>query len=105
MKLLVTVLMIASWLAAGAGPAAGDDDTREQDLALVKKLGGKVEIDEGAAGRPVVGLDLGFTRASDDDLARFAPFEQLRRLDLFRTPVTDAGMARLTQFPHLRSLV
>src|ERR1017187_10207282 len=94
--LAISVLLISS----RALPA---QDTKEI-LAGVKKLGGNFRIDEKAAGKPVVMIDLSNTEATDDDLARLKEFTRLEELLLRRTAITDAGLVHLKGFANLREL-
>jgi hypothetical protein len=78
--------------------AEEDQADRAKALAEVKKWGGKVELDEQAAGKPVVGVNLGGTRIKDAGVATLKGLPNLQRLNLARTDLTDESL------PHLKVL-
>lgn len=81
------------------------DDRQVQAIYEIKLLGGKVEIDDSVAGRPVTGVDLSSTRVRDSDLSRLKAFPQLVKLQLGGTRITDEGLTRLTGFASLETLL
>lgn len=120
--ILLLALHIAPALAAELPP------TRAEALALVERLGGKVEFDPGSAGAvsmldlsrtPVTDAQLGLlalfpeiqsvdvrlTAITDEGVARLRPLRGLRTLNLFRTAVTDAGLAHLAGLSSLETLL
>ncbi len=88
-----------------AGPPGGDPVVRDRALALVKRLGGEVRLDEQAAGRPIVEIRLVTTRVADDQLGDLRGLLSLRTLDLTQTRISDAGLARLCGHAGLHSLL
>jgi hypothetical protein len=56
--------------------------TAEQVLEEFKQRGGKIEVDEKAPGKPVVGLDLKHMPLSDADMAELHWFPEVRTLTL-----------------------
>ena len=95
-------LALLAVLAAGSpGRSASAED---RAAAEVKRLGGKVERDTKAPGKPVVVVRLGFTRVSDAELALLKGFTQLRELALGGSNVSDAGLAHLKGLTQLREL-
>ncbi len=73
-------------------------------VALVERLGGEVQWDDKAPGRPLIGARLGTTRISDDQLGELRALSSLRHLELIQTRITDAGLARLRGHDGLRDL-
>jgi hypothetical protein len=86
-----------------ADPPAGDPE-RERAVALVGRLGGKVEHDENSPGRPIREILLSATRVADDQLGELLGLSALRKLDLIQTRISDAGLARLRGHEGLRIL-
>ena len=88
-----------------SGPRRPEGDPqRDRVVALVERLGGQIERDEKAPGRPVVGIRLATTRISDDQLGELRGLSSLRSLDLTQTRISDAGLAQLRGHEGLRSL-
>ena len=79
-----------SWLVL-SGALARADDAEVKAIALVKKLGGRIERDEKAPGKPIIQVSLG-TDATDKDLKELAAFKSIGTLVLNFSKVTDAGM-------------
>ena len=78
-------------------------------VAAIEKLGSKVahaevEFDKTKPGSPIVGVNLLYSKASDDDLALLKSLTELQSLNLGRTPVTDPGLANLEGLKSLRTL-
>ena len=70
----------------------------------VERLGGNVIRDPNAAGQPVVSVELGNTPVQDADLKLLREFPHLRALHLVGTDVTDAGMREVGELRSLRTL-
>jgi hypothetical protein len=81
------------------------DQAPDRVVALVERLGGQIERDDTAPGRPIVGIRLATTRVSDDDLGTLRSLSSLRSLDLAQTHISDAGLDLLRGHEGLRSLV
>ena len=80
---------------ASACAAYANVDSQERALAEIKRLGGKVERDETAPGKPVVRIDLHGTKVADSDLTFLRKFRDLRALDLRLTQIGDEGVANI----------
>src|SRR5262245_46803664 len=116
-------------LVTPALPAQGADPKEEAAAAALKKVGGTVQTDNASPGKPVVGVLLSYSKATDDDLAHLKAFPKLRTLNLYNaqsisddglkhleeltgleelnlgsTKITDKGMERLKNLKKLRSL-
>lgn len=90
---------------AAAAQGGATTDEQQQAVALIQRLGGKVERDDKLAGQPVVRVDLSYTRVADSDLACLRVFDQLRRLDLSLNKLSGAGFVHLQRLPALKTLV
>jgi hypothetical protein len=67
-------------------------------------MGGTVERDENAPGRPVVGISLRGAAIDDESVVELRGFTELIRLDLSETQITDRGLLMLPMFPKLQVL-
>src|SRR5271170_6737116 len=79
------------------------DDAEDKAVAFVKTLGGKVERDAKAEGKPVRGVDLSNrTKVTDAELKGLAALKQLRSLNLRGcNQLTDAGLKELGALQQL----
>src|SRR6516164_5000490 len=98
-------LVILLLLAALGSPAGERGAAEQQVIAAIKKLGGRVELDETRPGKPVVRVSLEGTAVTDADLSSLAVFTQLRELDLSGTAITDTGLVHLKRLTQLRTLI
>ncbi len=78
---------------------------QEEAIAAIKKLGGKVMIDNKRDGKPVVGVDLSDTKVTDADLALLKQLPDLQLLRLAVTGVTGDGLEHLKGLKKLDFLV
>jgi len=101
-KLLLCGLM--SWLILNSATPTRADDAEDKAVAFVKGLGGKVIRDEKLPGKPVVGLDLEKTAATDAGLKEIAKLTTLTTLNLRDTQVTDAGLKEFAPLKNLANL-
>jgi hypothetical protein len=90
--------------------SAGDSQSlhergREKTVAAIKKLGGKVKVDEKRPGRRVMEVDLSFQQVTDADLAHLKGLTSLKSLELGGTKVTDVGLPHLKDLPRLELLL
>ncbi len=94
-----------SILALVAGLAAAADEAgMEQAIARIQDAGGRIERDEFAPEKPIVFVNLGATKATDEALATLGAFPDLRKVVLNGTAVTDAGLERLKDVKGLKKL-
>ncbi len=98
--LLTLGLSLAPILDWGAEPNAD----QAKAIAEIEKLGGKVTVDEKSPGKPVIGVDLEFTKVTDAGLARIKDLPQLQSLNLSGTKVTDVGLEHLKGLTRLQTL-
>ena len=88
-------------------PHVEPDKTEEQDpaVAVIKKLGGKVEVDEKKPGKPVVTVTLANREdITDETLVHLKSLTQLTHLWLGSTSVTDEGLVHLKDLTKLQYL-
>jgi hypothetical protein len=96
-RLLMTIALgLAALPAASAEPPAGRDVA-----AWAAELGGSTTRDD--AGR-VVAVDLRASWVNDLGLQKLLAEPSIRRLDLSRTHITDAGLETVAKLPNLVSL-
>jgi hypothetical protein len=88
-------------------PKAGETETSAGEATAVKaveKLGGKVTVDAGRPGKPIVGVDFSRTQVTDAALKELKELKHLQTLDLGGTVVTDAGLKELKELKSLQKL-
>jgi len=74
-------------------------------IAAIKKLGGKVTVDETQPNRPVTGVDFRWNnRVTDKDLMRLKSLAKLESVLLEATRISDAGVEHLTGVHNLKTL-
>jgi hypothetical protein len=81
------------------------ENKQGEAAATIRKLGGKVMIDERKSGKPIVGVDLSDTRVTDADLACLKDCPDLVSLRLAVTNITGAGFEHLKELKKLEWLV
>jgi beta-lactamase regulating signal transducer with metallopeptidase domain/Leucine-rich repeat (LRR) protein len=90
--------------AHSAATAIESSADQAKTIAEIKKLGGKVTVDEKSPGKPVIGVDLRATKVTDSGLERLKDLRQLQSILLQSPKVTDAGMEHLKGLSQLRQL-
>ena len=98
---------IGAVLAAGRDKLRGQIETttdQAKAIAEIKKLGGKVKVDETSPDKPVVGVWMRDTTSTDAGLKWLKGLRSLQSLDLATSKVTDAGLKNVEQLTNLRSL-
>ena len=93
-------LFVSLPLASAAEPNA----EQAKAIAEIKKLGGKVTVDEKIPDKPIISVDLTDSMVSDAGLESLKGLAALQSLDLHGTEVTDAGLECLKGFTENRSL-
>ncbi|HEY7428566.1 MAG TPA: hypothetical protein VH682_30330 [Gemmataceae bacterium] len=73
-------------------------------LAIVRRRGGRCEIDKDSPGKPVVRVILFKSRVTDDEVRQLKWLSRLRYLDLAGTGVTDACLDSLRELRELQFL-
>jgi hypothetical protein len=83
---------------------AAKTKTEDEAVAFIQKLGGKIERDEKAAGKPVVEVNLAETAVTDVGLKELAPLKNLHYLNVAVTQVSNAGLKELAPLTNLKEL-
>lgn len=82
---------------------AQDASDESEAIEIIELLGAKVERDDKLPDRPVVGVSFnGSRRFNDEYVHLLKAFQNLAKLDLSDTKITDVGLKRV---PELKSLV
>jgi hypothetical protein len=102
MRTLMGLLSCLFVLASGSLLTA--DQAEDKAVALIQKLGGKIERDDKRAGSPVVTIDLKSQKIKDADLACLADLREVTSLKLDNTGLTDEGLKHLQGLKNLRRL-
>src|SRR5436190_24324190 len=89
-------------LLSAAGGVLRADEPEEQAVKAVEKLAGYVTRDDKQKGNPVVAVNLSDTRVTDKELKELAALKQLKKLELRRTKVTDAGLKVLAPLDRIQ---
>ncbi len=92
---LAMLLLIATQHQSGA------QERSAAAVAAIEKLGGKVEVDREAPGKPVIVVNLSQTKITDDAIEHLKSLADLQELYLNDTGITDAGVARLAGLKRL----
>ena len=92
--------MVLVWLVL-TGVTRADEAS---SVAALAKLGARIQRNEKQPGKPVVEVNLSWTKVTDAGLKDLAPLTQLQTLDLSETKVTDAGLKDLAALKQLRTL-
>jgi hypothetical protein len=104
---MLSVFKFALVAVALSNPMLRSDEPspdKEKAIALVKKLGGSVEVDEKVKEMPVVAVHLSDTKVADADLEPLKSLTKLHRLYLQNTAITDEGLAHLKGLTELHTL-
>ena len=92
------ILIASSILAANAIAALAGEAKSIRDE--IARLGGKLEM----SGEQIVKIDLSRSKITNDDLAMLADRKELRELDLRQTGIDDTGLVHLKALSALKSL-
>jgi hypothetical protein len=94
MRILLCFLLTCSVIATDA-QAQTAKESQAAAVAAIKKLGGTVTFDKKNPGRPIVSVDLSFTKVTDAGLVQLKGLTKLQTLYLARTKVTGPGREHL----------
>ena len=100
LAMLVGLLVVAS-NAVGENKVVKRSDAEKKAIAAIKKLGGRVKVDDEKPGKPVISVDLRRTKVTDAGLVHLKGLTELRGLFLYYTNVTDAGLVHLKGLTEL----
>src|SRR5262249_46388482 len=97
---VLLLLALTPWMTV----TARADEAEDNAIKAIQKLGGYMARDEKVKGKPIVGVFLGGTKATDAGLKHLAGLRQLQMLRLGKTKVTDAGLKHLAGLRQLHGL-
>jgi len=104
----IAVLTLAGSLLVVVVTALRAGEAENQAVQTVEGLGGEIRRDNSLVGKltgkPVLGVKLGTSGATDADLKKLTALKSLEWLDLSSTQVTDAGLMELAALDFLRTL-
>jgi hypothetical protein len=110
MRILCCLLLLWSVLISGCGESKKFDEqpkveneSKEDAVAAIKKLGGKVQTAENH-GQPVVKVDLFRQPVTDAGLVHLKGLKSLSNLRLSETKVTDTGLVHIKGLTKLSRL-
>jgi hypothetical protein len=105
---LATFALVGTQVCYSQTQVSNANSSREQVIAEVTRLGGKLEFDESQTTKPIVKIDLHSTGVTDADLIFLENSKKelgtLRYLDLRLTNITDAGVANIRSLKNLQTL-
>jgi hypothetical protein len=84
--------------------SATDEPDEAAAVKAIEKFGGSVTVDTKQAGKPVIAVQLFWSKVTDAGLKELAGLKRLQSLDLSGTNVTDAGLKELAVLKSLQSL-
>ena len=73
-------------------------------VKMIEKFRGKIERDNKQPGKPIIGVDLKATMATDAILKELKNLKDLQKLSLRGTKITNAGLKDLKELPQLTTL-
>jgi hypothetical protein len=75
-------VMLAAITGLLSSALSGCGDNQKKAVSEIRKLGGRVEVDAEAQGRPVIRVEFSHTELKDAELVYLAGLAQLQELDL-----------------------
>ena len=97
-------LLVVTSNAVGENKVVERSDAEKKAIAAIKKLGGKVTLDEKKPGKPVISVDLNYTKVADAGLVHLQGLTKLQTLRLIASNVPDAGLVDLKDLTELQVL-
>jgi hypothetical protein len=102
---LTACLAVAGLLAISTAMARAQKDAKSAEaVAEIRKLGGKVDLDEERPDHPAIKVDLRRTKVTDKDLEHLKNLKHLQILYLNHTGIGDEGLEHLTGLNDLHTL-
>ena len=100
---LMILAQAFSLVAAVCSPSESSADEAKA-IAVIRKLGGAMTVDENSPGKPVISVDFTLSRINDGALGHLQGLSQLRSLVLSDTPITGEGLEHLRGLREIRAL-
>jgi hypothetical protein len=102
---MIPSIVTVGILSGGSAACAQSKDPKEPEaIAEIRKLGGKVELDEERPSHPAIKVDLRRTKVTDKDLERLEHLRHLQILYLNQTGIGDECLVHLTGLTDLHTL-
>jgi hypothetical protein len=86
------------------GQAEDGEDIAVRAIEKFPRMSSRITRDSNLDGKPIVSVDLGFTKMTDEGLKELAGLKRLKVLYLHRTEVTDAGLKEVARVEYLEKL-
>jgi hypothetical protein len=104
-RIVALMLVLGISLAViASGRAAEVDFEQAKAVAEIRRLHGRVTVDEKSPDKPVIGVSLASPMVTDVALEHLQCLTQLQSLKLAHTHVTDVGLAHLKGLTKLLEL-
>jgi len=103
-RFMVLALLLGIGVAHSRAWSQEGNADADKAIAEIQKLGGKVDRDEKAEGKPVITVNFGTTSVDDSALVHVEGLKSLKKLTLNGTKVTDAGLEHLKGLMSLEKL-
>ncbi len=94
------VLLSCAWVVLTSTEIRAQDEAAD----AIKKLGGKVDRDDKAEGKPITVVSFGVTGVDDNALDSVKDLPTIKKLTLNGTKITDAGLEKLKGMSALEKL-
>jgi hypothetical protein len=95
---------VGLFFVGSAAYAQKEDPKEAAAIAEIRKLGGKVELDEERPSHPGIKVDLRKTKVEDKDLEHLKQLPHVQILYLNHTGIGDEGLAHLAGLTDLHTL-
>src|SRR4051812_38240026 len=92
--LVSAALLFCCFVARAEEPKEDKKSAEAESAEALRKLGCKIEVNDKALGKPVIGVSLFQSGADDDDLAHLANFPKLEKIYagcFEQSGITDRG--------------
>ncbi|WP_157605498.1 hypothetical protein [Schlesneria paludicola] len=104
MRSPLQILTIIAFGVFGCSQDSKGHTDEANTVAMIQKLGGKVEYDGPGPDRRVTKVYLHRTSVQDSDLTALKTLPKLRNLFLGKTKISDEGLAHLSSITELQTL-
>jgi len=104
---IAACFIVAYFSVVGRRGASADDApllSKEEAIAEVERLGGKVRIDGERDDQPVWAVEFMESKIRNDDLRMLVSFPTLELLNLSETPIDDDGLSHVAACKRLKEL-
>lgn len=95
---------LACLIGARSASAQAPEGAHDKAAAALQEIGGKVERDDKAPGKPILVIGLATQPVTDDKLACLEGLDTVKKLTLNTTKITDAALDHLKGMTGLQKL-